>query len=133
MEMNMRAVIYGFIVSLVIGLISGAVIPGTDMTVPVLGWGLAGIVAGLVAGYVAGGTIGNGAIHGGLATVIGALVLLVAVSFVGVLFGGLIPAVGLLTVGVAILAVYAIPGVIGGAIGSWGKGRRAKPTGRPAA
>lgn len=133
MEMNMRAVAYGFVVSLLIGLVGGAVIPGTDMTIPALGWGLAGIVAGLVAGYVAGGTIPNGAIHGGLATVIGAFVLLVAVSFVGVLFGGLVPAVGLLTVGVTLLAIYAIPGAIGGAVGSWGKGRRAKPTGRPAA
>lgn len=133
MEMNMRAVAYGFVVSLLIGLVGGTVIPGTDMAMPVLGWGLAGIVAGLVAGYVAGGTISNGAIHGGLATVIGALVLLFAVSFVGALFGGLVPAFGLLTVGVTLLAIYAIPGAIGGGIGSWGKSRRTKPTGRPTA
>lgn len=133
MEMNMKAVALGFVVSLLIGLIGGAVIPGTDMAVPVLGWGLAGIIAGGVAGYVAGGTVGSGAIHGGLATVIGALVLLLVASFVGVLFGGLIPAAGLLTVGVTILALYAIPGAIGGAIGSWGKRRRTTRRARPAA
>lgn len=133
MAIDTKAVVYGFIVSLLIGLIGGAVIPGTDMTIPILGWGLAGVVAGLVAGYVAGGSVGNGAIHGGLATVIGALVLLVAVSFVGALFGGLVPAFGLLTIGMTVLVIYAIPGAIGGAIGSWGKNRRTKPTARPAA
>ncbi|WP_049934581.1 DUF5518 domain-containing protein [Halalkalicoccus jeotgali] len=133
MAIDMKAVVYGFIVSLLIGLIGGAVVPGTGMTVPVMGWGLAGIVAGLVAGYVAGGTVGNGAVHGGLATVIGALVLLVAVAFVETLFGGLVPAFGLLTVGVTLLVIYAIPGAIGGAIGSWSKNRRATRQARPAA
>lgn len=133
MAIDMKAVVYGFIVSLLIGLIGGAMIPGTDMAVPVLGWGLAGIVAGAVAGYVAGGTAGNGAIHGGLATVIGALVLLVAVAFVETLFGGLVPAFGLLTVGVTLLVIYAIPGAIGGALGSWGKKRRTTRRARPAA
>lgn len=133
MDVDMRAVGLGFVVSLLIGLIGGIAIPGTDMAVPALGWGLAGIIAGAVAGYVAGGTVGNGAIHGGLATVIGALVLLVAVSFVGVLFGGLVPAAGLLTIGVTVLVLYAIPGAIGGAIGSWGKERRTTRRARPAA
>lgn len=82
MAIDRKAVAYGFIVSLLIGLVGGAVIPGTGMTVPVMGWGLAGIVAGLVAGYVTGGTVGSGALHGGLATVIGALVVLIAVAFV---------------------------------------------------
>jgi hypothetical protein len=132
MNVNVRAVVYGFVVSVLIGLIGGSVIPGTDLTIPILGWGLAGIVAGAVAGYVAGGTVGNGAIHGGLATVVGALVLLIAVSVTGALFGGLVPAFGLLTVGLALLVVYAIPGAIGGAIGSWGKDRRTKRSARPA-
>ncbi len=133
MDVNTKAVLYGFVVSLLIGLVGGAVLPGTETAIPVLGWGAAGIVAGLVARYVAGGSVGNGAIHGGLATVIGALVLLVAVSFAGALFGGLIPAFGLFSVGVALLAVYAIPGAIGGAIGSWGKRRRATRRAHPAA
>lgn len=133
MAIDRKAVMYGFIVSLLIGLVGGAVIPGTGMTVPVMGWRLAGIVAGLVAGYVARGTVGSGALHGGLATVIGALVVLIAVAFVETLFGGLVPAFGLLTVGAALLVIYAVPGAIGGAIGSWSKNRRAAYRARPAA
>lgn len=133
MAIDRKAVVYGFIVSLLIGLVGGVVIPGTGMTVPVMGWGLAGIVAGLVAGYVAGGTVGSGALHGGLATVIGALVVLIAVAFVETLFGGLVPAFGLLAVGAALLVIYAVPGAIGGAIGSWSKNRRAAHRARPAA
>ncbi|WP_129115956.1 DUF5518 domain-containing protein [Halegenticoccus tardaugens] len=134
MTINWKAVVYGFIVALAIGLLSGATLPGTDMTLPIIGWGLAGILAGFVAGYVAGGPMSDGAIHGGLATIVGALVILLAVTFTGVLFAGLVPAVGIFTLGLLLLVVYAIPGAIGGAIGSWEKERRAmRRTARPAA
>lgn len=133
MGLNWRAVAYGFVVTVLIGLVGGIVIPGTEMMVPVFGWGLTGIVAGLVAGYVAGGSSSNGAITGGLATVIGALVLLVILSFVGALFSGLVPAFGLLTIGVVLLVIHAIPGAIGGAVGSWEKNRRTKRADHPSA
>ncbi|WP_129113696.1 DUF5518 domain-containing protein [Halegenticoccus tardaugens] len=134
MTIEWRAVLYGFVVALAIGLLSGAVLPGTDMTLPIVGWGLTGILAGFVAGYAAGGTMGNGAVHGGLSTIVGALVLLLAVTFTGALFAGLVPAVGLFAMGILLIAVYAIPGAIGGAIGSWGKERRTmRRAARPAA
>ena len=124
MTINWKAVAYGFIVSLIIGIVNGLVVVGTGMVLPIIGWGLAGIIAGLVAGYVGGGTRTDGAVNGGLSTIIGSLVLLFAVTFSNILFAGLVPAVGAFTFWILVLLIYAIPGMIGGAIGSWSKERQ---------
>ncbi|MGM0592594.1 MAG: DUF5518 domain-containing protein, partial [Halobacteriota archaeon] len=76
MDINWRAVGYGFLTTLILGLLSGLSIPGIDATLPVLGYGLTAVIGGLVAGYVAGLGAWNGAIHGGIATVVGAFVVL---------------------------------------------------------
>lgn len=134
MDINWRAVLYGFLVTIALGLLSGVGIPYTNASLPVLGWGLTGLVGGLVGGYVAGGTLGNGAVNGGLASVLGAFIALVVLSVLGVLFGGLL-GIGIFTVGLLFLVSAAIPGGVGGAIGSWAKGRaeRSAEMGRPAA
>lgn len=125
--MNWKAVLYGFLASIVIGLVSGLGLPFTDATLPVIGAGLTGLVAGAVAGYVNNWTLGSDALHGGVATVVGALVVAVVLAFIGTLTAG---AFGL-GLGLALLvmvAVTAIPGAIGGAIGGYLHGGRRETT-----
>ncbi|MFC6836592.1 DUF5518 domain-containing protein [Halomarina ordinaria] len=132
MDLHTRAIVYGFLTTVVLALLSGAVIPFTDVNLPVVGTGLTAIVGGFVAGYVAGGRVGNGAVNGGVATVIGAFVALVLLSLFGLLAGGLL-GVGIFVAGVVYLALAAIPGALGGAVGAWAKGRsERRMTGRPA-
>ncbi|WP_440764749.1 DUF5518 domain-containing protein [Natronorubrum sp. DTA7] len=125
MSVNWTAVVIGFVVALVLAFINGLVYAGTDATVLALSWAMIGVLGGLTAGLIAGGTVENGALNGGLATVFGSLIVLVVVSFTTLLFGGLVASFGILGIGLLLLAFYAIPGAIGGAIGSWAKGRRA--------
>jgi len=126
-NINWSAVVTGFVVTLALGVISGLLYAGSE-TVGVLGyWGVIGILGGLAAGYIAGGRIGSGAIHGGLATVFGSLVLLVVAAFTTLLFGGVVLSIGILGFGALMLVFHAIPGALGGAIGSWLKGRRGAP------
>jgi hypothetical protein len=69
----------------------------------------------------------SGAVHGGVATVFGSLILLAFATLTTLLFAGLVASFGVLVLGLLMLAFYAIPGVVGGAIGSWAKHRRAAP------
>jgi hypothetical protein len=124
MELNWRAVILGFLVTLVLGFINGVVFVGSDATVVLLYWGAIGLLGGLTAGYIAGGTWSTGALNGGVATVLGSLIVLGIATLSGLLFAGIIPTLGMVTFSLLVLAFYAVPGVVGGAIGSWAKGRR---------
>jgi len=127
MNINWKAVLAGFVATLAFGLISGLLYAGSE-TVGVLGyWGVIGIFGGLVAGYLVGGPLGSGAIHGGLATVLGSIFVLVIATFTTVLFGGVVLSLGVLGFGILMLAFHAIPGALGGALGSWLKNRRAAP------
>jgi hypothetical protein len=132
MEINWRAVVLGFVVTIALGILSGLVVAGADAAAPAASWGMVGVLGGLAAGFIAGGTVSSGAVHGGLATVFGSLVLLAVVTATGLLFAGIVPALGVLGLGLLMLALYAIPGALGGAVGSWIKGRRtAAETARP--
>ncbi|WP_254533731.1 DUF5518 domain-containing protein [Natrinema gelatinilyticum] len=127
MEINWTAVITGFVMTLALGFISGLVYVGSEASVVLLYWGGIGLLGGLTAGYLAGGTIGSGATHGGIATVFGSLVLLALATFTTLLFGGLVVSFSVLVLGLLMLTFYAIPGALGGAIGSWAKHRRSAP------
>ena len=127
MEINWSAVITGFVVTLVLGLISGLIYAGSEASVVVLYWGTIALLGGLTAGYVVGGELGSGAMHGGLATVLGSVVVLVIAALTTLLFGGLVPTLGVIVFGALIIAFHAIPGTLGGALGAWLKDRRAAP------
>jgi hypothetical protein len=121
MDIRWNAVLTGFFTALVLGLLIALFVPAADM-----GWlayALPGLLGGFVAGYMVMG-VGSGAVHGGLATVVGALALLVAWSVFAVFFEGLFPAFVGLTVGILILAIVAVPGAITGALGGWMHTRR---------
>jgi hypothetical protein len=127
MNINWTAVLIGFVATLVLGLISGFLYAGSE-TMGVLGyWGVIGILGGLTAGYIVGGPIGSGAIHGGLATVLGSVVVLVIAALTTALFGGVVLSLGVLGFGILMLAFHALPGALGGALGSWLKSRRSAP------
>jgi hypothetical protein len=67
--------------------------------------------------------IREGAVHGGLATIVGALAVLAVIVVAGVLFVGLIPAIGGSIIAIISLFVMAIPGGMAGALGGWLKSR----------
>jgi hypothetical protein len=127
MDINWTAVITGFVMTLALGFISGLIYVGSEASVVFLYWGGIGLFGGLTAGYIAGGTASSGAVHGGMATVLGSLVLLAVTALTTLLFAGLVASFGVLIVGLLLLAFYAIPGALGGAVGSWAKHRRAAP------
>lgn len=120
MDINWRAVLIGFAVALILGLFLSWVYPPAETA----GFGLAlpGLAGGFVAGYIVSG-IERGAVHGGLATVVGALAVLAVLVVVGILFVGLIPAIGGSVVALIALFMMAIPGAIAGALGGWLKSR----------
>ena len=122
MEINWRAVLTGFVVAIVLGIVVAWVSPPAETSG--LALALPGLVGGFVAGYMVSG-IGNGAVHGGLSTIVGALFVLLALTVFGILFVGLIPALGGATIALLALFAMAIPGAIAGALGGWMKGRRA--------
>ncbi|WP_440991775.1 DUF5518 domain-containing protein [Haloarchaeobius baliensis] len=121
MDINWNAVFSGFIVAVVLGLAASLV--GVSETSVWL-FTIPGLVGGFVAGYMVSG-VGDGAVHGGLATVIGALLTLAFLTVFGVLFIGIIPAIGGATIALLVLFFQAIPGAIAGAVGGWAKDRRA--------
>ena len=125
MEFNWKAIGIGFAVTIAFGIVSGLIVAGTELMSLATSWAVIGVVGGLVAGYIAAGTVGTGAIHGGIATVLGSLITLAIVTLTTLLFAGIIPTFGVLVAGVLLLAFYAIPGALGGAVGSWAHGRRA--------
>lgn len=125
MNINWNAVLTGFVVTFVLALVAAFVVPISETSVWLLA--LPGLIGGFVAGYmVVGG--GAGAVHGGLATVFGALVWLVVLTVWGALFVGVAPALGAATVTLVALFVQAIPGALAGALGGWWKGRREMPS-----
>ncbi|WP_435156945.1 DUF5518 domain-containing protein [Haladaptatus sp. DFWS20] len=124
MEINWRAVITGFLTAFVLGLLVAWIVPPMEMSG--LAQAFPGLVGGFVAGYMVVGA-GRGAVHGGLATVLGGLVLLIVLGVAGTLFAGVIPALTGFALGLFVLIAQAIPGAIAGAIGGWVKGRR-EPT-----
>jgi hypothetical protein len=130
-DINWRAVAAGFVVTLIVGFLSGATVPETDITLPVIGWGLTGLLGGLTAGYMAGHGYGNGAINGAVATTIGAIIVLAVLALFGTLLLGAF-GLGLALFGVVFLVLYAVPGAVGGALGAMLKGREPARVGRPA-
>lgn len=125
MKVNWRAVAYGFLTAIVLGLVAGWLNPANDATTPTVMTGLIGLIAGFVGGYFTKEGIGAGAIHGGLATAIGSIVVFATLAVFGLLFEGLLASFGIAFVGAILVIVYAIPGMIGGALGGWLEGRRA--------
>ncbi|MDS0259955.1 DUF5518 domain-containing protein [Haloarcula sp. S1CR25-12] len=123
MNINWRAVLTGFVVAIALGAFVSWAGSLTESSVYLLA--LPGLVGGFVAGYMVSG-VGNGAIHGALATIVGALVLLVALTIGAALFVGVVPAVAGASVAVLALFVQAIPGGVAGAIGGWMKRRRVR-------
>jgi uncharacterized membrane protein YeaQ/YmgE (transglycosylase-associated protein family) len=121
MDIRWNAVLTRFVSAWLLGLFVVWFVPPEEM-----GWlaySLPGLVGGFVAGYMVYGS-GSGAVHGGLATVVGSLVLLITWSVVAVFFAGILPAAVGLTLGLLVLAVVAIPGAIAGAAGGWVHDRR---------
>jgi hypothetical protein len=122
MDINWRAVLVGFLTALVAGLFVVAIVPPGDLS------GVAQAIPGLLGGFVAGYLVSGareGAVHGGLATIVGGIVVLGTWLVMGTLFAGVVPAIAGLVVGVVVLVAQAIPGAIAGAVGGWTKGRRA--------
>lgn len=100
MDVNWRAVGYGFLATVILGVLSGAAIPYTDFTMPTVSYGLTGLIGGAIAGYMTIGAAGDGALNGILATIIGGLVVLGVLSVIGTLVAGL------LGLDVALLALF---------------------------
>lgn len=124
MRLNWRAVAYGFITAIVLGILWGAIFPAADVTTPFLSYGLIGVIAGLVAGYYTKEGIREGAINGGVSTAIGSIIVFAVLALLGLLFAGLLASFGILGVGILTVVFYAIPGAIGGALGGWLEDRR---------
>ena len=133
MEIEWRAVAYGFGTALVLGLVAAYFFPYADMTSPILMYGLIGGVAGLVAGYYTTTGMGSAAVNGGLSTTIGSVVVLGTLVLLGLLFAGLLATFGIVVASLILLVTYAIPGIVGGMVGEWYKERRVARATRPAA
>ena len=113
---NWRAVVTGFIVAFVLGLLGVAV--------PVFGQAGAGLVGGFVAGYLGSRSLLGGAWHGLLAGALGALVFAVLVLLAGSVLAGLTGSIeavlgtaGIVTLVLAVGGLLALPSAVGGAIG----------------
>lgn len=116
---NWRAVLIGFAVIAVLGLVGAFFEP-----VAILGTVLGAIVGGFVAGYYAHGGTVNGAWNGLLAGSIGAVVLVavltllgLAVSVVSLSLGGFIATIGFAVAALVVVVFAAIPATLGGALG----------------
>ncbi|WP_277556094.1 DUF5518 domain-containing protein [Halobaculum limi] len=129
---NWRAVLGGFLASILIGLISGLGLPFTSATLPVIGAGLAGLIAGGVAGYMNNRSLVSDAFHGALGSTFGAVVVTLILTVLGTLVTGFLG----LSIGLAALALIvftAVPGIVGGAVGGLLHGDTDVEMGRPAA
>ena len=116
---NWRAVLIGFAVIAVLGIVSAFVEP-----LAILGTALGAIVGGFAAGYYAHGGMVTGAWNGLLAGSIGAIVLVavlalfgLAVSVVSLSLGGFIATIGLAVAALALVVFAAVPATLGGALG----------------
>lgn len=124
MGLNWRAIGFGFVVTVILGVLSGMTLPYTQFTLPTLSHGIVGLLGGLTAGYMTMGSARSGALNGLVATVIGAVVILILLSIAGTLVGGVLLGLSIALFGVFVLVVSGIPGVIGGYIGAWYHSRR---------
>jgi len=133
MTVHWRAVLAGIVTTIALGLLSGATVPFTDVSLPVLGTGLSGVAGGAVAGYVSGADYTDGALNGGISTAIGWIVVIPLLALGG-LFASPLASLGILAFGLVLIVVAAIPGVAGGVLGAWVKRRtRGRPREEPAA
>lgn len=126
LNVNWRAVLTGFAVALLLGIVVSWVSPPAETSG--LALALPGLAGGFVAGYMVSG-LRSGAVHGGLATIVGALFVLAVFTVFAVLFVGLVPAIGGASIALIALFAMAIPGAIAGALGSWLRSRNAPPAG----
>lgn len=124
MRINWRAVAYGFVTAIVLGILWGALFPYADVTTPLLSYVVVGVIAGIVAGYYTKAGISDGMLNGGLSTAIGSIIVFATLALLGLLFGGLLTSFGIVGLGVLTIVFYAIPGAIGGALGGWIEERR---------
>jgi len=127
MDIKWTPVVVGFAMTVGLGIVTGLVYEGTGVSMAGAYGGVIGLLGGLTAGYLVGGNTSTGAIHGGLATVLGSVIVLALATATTLLFGGLVASIGLLAFGLLVLGIYAIPGAVGGAVGSWLKHRRVAP------
>ena len=127
MDIKWTPVVVGFAMTVGLGIVTGLVYEGTGVSMAGAYGGVIGLLGGLTAGYLVGGSASAGAIHGGLATVLGSVIVLALATATTLLFGGLVASIGLLSFGLLVLGIYAIPGAVGGAVGSWLKHRRVAP------
>jgi len=116
---NWRAVGAGFITIIVLGLVGAFVGP-----LAVFGTALGAVIGGFAAGYLAHTGVANGAWNGFLAGTIGSIVVLaaltvlgLAVSVVELSLGGVFATVGVALAALVLIALGAIPATLGGAIG----------------
>jgi hypothetical protein len=114
---NWRAVIVGFLVEVVLGVV-GVFAPG-------LGQLGAAILGGFAAGIIAKGGIGNGAWHGLLAGALGGLVIVAIFGLFGTALlglgggpGGVAFGLGLTSFLVVVWLLVSLPSAVGGAIGA---------------
>lgn len=132
MAIEWRAVAYGFVTAFVLGLAVAFLFPLADLMMPVLTYGFIGVASGLVAGYYTKEGMGSAALNGGLSTTIGGVIVVATLVLLGLLFEGLVASFGIAVVGLIIVATYAIPGAVGGALGEWYRERRMGQTVGPA-
>ncbi|WP_410766949.1 DUF5518 domain-containing protein [Haloferax sp. DFSO60] len=127
----MRAIAYGFGATILLGIISGLTIPFTNLTLPVLGYALVGVLGGLVAGYMVATGMADGAINGLVATMLGAIIVAIGLVVFNVLFTGVFFGLTTLAASIVVIALAGIPGVVGGALGSMlhdrSEARRSRP------
>ncbi|MFC7099020.1 DUF5518 domain-containing protein [Halobaculum marinum] len=129
---NWRAVLAGFVASIIIGLVSGLGLPFTNASLPVVGAGLAGLIAGGVAGYMNNRSLLSDAFHGALATTLGAVIVTLILTLLGTLVTGFL-GLGLGLAALAFIVFTAVPGIVGGAVGGLLHGNEEVEMGRPAA
>lgn len=108
---NWRAVLVGFAVTVVVGLI-GVAVPG-------IGQLFAGLVGGFVAGYQAGGGLLSGAWHGLLAGGLAGFLLALVIGIGGLALGpvGAVVGGGLAFVVVLVTFFLALDSALGGLVG----------------
>lgn len=132
MQVNGRAIAYGFSTAFILGIAAALLFPVATVMTPVLMYALIGGIAGLVAGYYTPEETGSAILNGALSTSIGGVLVLTMSVLFELLFEGLVASFGIAVIGLIVIAAYAIPGAVGGAIGGWYKGRRTERAARAA-
>lgn len=123
MVLHFRAILYGFLLSILLTVLSGFTIPFTDLGIPGLSAAVVGLLAGFVTGYVADQGLTSGAVNGAVATTLGSIISVLVLSVIGTLVVGAIGA-GIFVIGVFLVVAQMVPGALGGVLGSVVRGRR---------